>query len=174
MRVTPTTRAAPETLSRRGALSGLLRLAWLAPLSVGLWQIGRFVGYRPAPSRPDLVPVGKPADLDTLPLYVDAARAWLARDEGGYYALDAHCTHLGCVVGLASTGETGYECGCHGSQFDRSGRATHGPAKDPLRHLSLELDEEGILVIDRAQGVDPAFRLATNAAASDFQWRRFS
>lgn len=173
MSVTPTTQAA-ETLSRRQALGGLLRLAWLAPLSLGLWQVGRFLGYRPADSVPQRVAVGRPGDLETLPLYLEAVRAWLVRDEGGYYALDAHCTHLGCVVGLASTGESRYECGCHGSRFDRVGQVTRGPAKDPLRHLWLELDEEGDLVIDRAREAEPTFRLALTAAVPDFQRRRVS
>jgi ubiquinol-cytochrome c reductase iron-sulfur subunit len=37
------------------------------------------------------------------------------------------CSHLGCV--LMQGGESdGWRCPCHGSQFDLSGRVTHGPA----------------------------------------------
>jgi ubiquinol-cytochrome c reductase iron-sulfur subunit len=37
------------------------------------------------------------------------------------------CSHLGCVPMQGGEGE-GWRCPCHGSQFDLSGRVTHGPA----------------------------------------------
>lgn len=37
------------------------------------------------------------------------------------------CTHLGCVPLKGGEGG-GWRCPCHGSQFDGSGRVTHGPA----------------------------------------------
>lgn len=37
------------------------------------------------------------------------------------------CTHLGCVPMHGGESE-GWRCPCHGSQFDLSGRVTHGPA----------------------------------------------
>lgn len=140
-------------------LRGALRLGWLAPLSVGLWQIGRFMGYRPATSsQASRVVVGQP-DAAGGPQYVDEARAWLYLDSGGYYALDAVCTHLGCIVNQAPAGQGALECACHGSQFDAAGRVVHGPAEKALRYLMLEWDDTGNLVIDRRQMVDPAFRL---------------
>lgn len=37
------------------------------------------------------------------------------------------CTHLGCVP-LRGGEADGWRCPCHGSQYDLSGRVTHGPA----------------------------------------------
>jgi ubiquinol-cytochrome c reductase iron-sulfur subunit len=37
------------------------------------------------------------------------------------------CSHLGCVPMQGGESE-GWRCPCHGSQFDLSGRVTHGPA----------------------------------------------
>lgn len=37
------------------------------------------------------------------------------------------CTHLGCVP-MRGGDADGWRCPCHGSQFDLSGRVTHGPA----------------------------------------------
>jgi Rieske Fe-S protein len=133
-------------------MARLLRLAWLAPLSVGLWQAGRFLSHQPTDAQPpSRVVVGKPGELDALPLYVEQARAWLWRDGSGFYALDAVCTHLGCIVDRAPQGEAGYECGCHGSRFDEAGRVVNGPAQEPLRYLALEINENGDLVVDRGK-----------------------
>ncbi len=37
------------------------------------------------------------------------------------------CSHLGCVP-MQGGESSGWRCPCHGSQFDLSGRVTHGPA----------------------------------------------
>lgn len=37
------------------------------------------------------------------------------------------CSHLGCVP-MQGGESNGWRCPCHGSQFDLSGRVTHGPA----------------------------------------------
>ena len=54
------------------------------------------------------------------------------RDEAGTVTrLNATCTHLGCVVrwnGLEST----WDCPCHGSRFDKTGKVIHGPAMSDL------------------------------------------
>ncbi len=45
---------------------------------------------------------------------VEDARAWLCRDDVGFYAVDAHCPHLGCIVRPT---EDGFICPCHQSRF---------------------------------------------------------
>jgi ubiquinol-cytochrome c reductase iron-sulfur subunit len=41
------------------------------------------------------------------------------------------CTHLGCVP-IEGGDFGGWRCPCHGSQYDASGRVTHGPAGQNL------------------------------------------
>jgi cytochrome b6-f complex iron-sulfur subunit len=87
---------------------------------------------------------------------VESARAWLCRDDLGFYAVDAACPHLGS---LARPDDEGFACPCHGSVFSERGEAVSGPARRPLRHLLVDLDAEGRLVIRRDQEVTPDDRL---------------
>jgi len=43
------------------------------------------------------------------------------------YAINAVCTHLGCVVPW-NTAEKKFICPCHGSQYNDQGRVVRGPA----------------------------------------------
>lgn len=84
------------------------------------------------------------------------ARAWLCRDDLGFYALDANCPHLGCLV---RPEQTGFICPCHGSQFDATGQRQAGPSGTDLRYLWVDLDSTGNLVIRRDRLAGPDDRL---------------
>lgn len=148
--------------SRRDFLVWLTRgsLAAVSVLAVG--QIARFLSFEPAGEAASLIAVGKPDAYAAGTLtYVAAARAYIGRDEGGLYAVDAVCTHLGCLVEQEAGEE--FACPCHGSRFTADGRVRNGPADKPLRHLALALSPDGQLAVDRSQPVAPAVRLAANA-----------
>ncbi len=83
-------------------------------------------------------------------------KAWLGCDEIGFYAIDALCPHLGCLV--APT-EDGFVCPGHGSAFDHSGARLDGPACHNLRYLYVDLDEQDNLIIYRGKLTSPADRL---------------
>jgi glycine/D-amino acid oxidase-like deaminating enzyme/nitrite reductase/ring-hydroxylating ferredoxin subunit len=54
------------------------------------------------------------------------------RDERGkLHVRSAVCPHLGCIVHWNGL-EKVWDCPCHGSQFDGTGRVLHGPAVDAL------------------------------------------
>lgn len=57
-----------------------------------------------------------------------------------YFALNAVCTHLGCVVPWIPA-EKKFKCPCHGSQYDPTGAVTRGPAPLPLALEHVETDE---------------------------------
>jgi cytochrome b6-f complex iron-sulfur subunit len=147
---------------RRAFLTRLARgsLALVSLLAVG--GIARFLSYEPTGEAPTLIPVGKPAGYASGPLtYVAPARAYIGHDDGGLYALDAVCTHLGCLV-QQQTGD-GFACPCHGSRFAADGRVQAGPANQALPHLALQFDQDGQVVVDRGRQVIPATRLAIPA-----------
>jgi glycine/D-amino acid oxidase-like deaminating enzyme/nitrite reductase/ring-hydroxylating ferredoxin subunit len=58
-------------------------------------------------------------------------------DAGTLHERSAVCTHLGCIVGWNST-ERSWDCPCHGSRFDPSGKVLNGPAIAPLAAASSE------------------------------------
>jgi glycine/D-amino acid oxidase-like deaminating enzyme/nitrite reductase/ring-hydroxylating ferredoxin subunit len=52
-------------------------------------------------------------------------------DAGAVHAVSAVCTHLGCQVKW-NQAERSWDCPCHGSRFDVSGRVIQGPAVKDL------------------------------------------
>jgi len=83
-------------------------------------------------------------------------RLYVFNEADGFYAVSSVCTHLGCNV---KRGGPGFECPCHGSQFDANGAVVHGPAPRPLAWYALSLSPREQLVVDLDQVVSPEFRL---------------
>lgn len=83
---------------------------------------------RPEAASIDDIPPGQGA---TVRLGADLVA--VSKDhEGNVTRRSATCTHLGCVVRW-NRAEASWDCGCHGSRFDREGRVLNGPATTPLR-----------------------------------------
>jgi len=151
-----------QTVSRRTFLGRLLGGS-LALVLLGtaraLWRFLTPPFTTPAPP-----PVPVPDASSLAPgglLYVAPARAYLARDEHGYFAISAVCTHLGCLVDRTPEG---FRCPCHGSRFAPDGTVEAGPATRPLPHLALRQDADRQVVIDRTQTVPPDVRLTTSSS----------
>jgi len=78
-----------------------------------------------------------------------AYRVWIIREEEGFYALFAKCTHLGCTPNWLPA-ENKFKCPCHGSGFYKDGTNFEGPAPRPLDRFPIEVGEDGSLVVDKA------------------------
>ncbi len=90
--------------------------------------------------------------------YVESLAVFVCRDAGGYFAIDAACTHIGTDVDFVSQ-SAGFRCPLHGSTFDFNGKVQVGPATIDLPHYSLCTTESGLLIVDTAQRVTSDTRL---------------
>jgi len=88
--------------------------------------------------------------LNTFTLIADK-KVFIYRDRQNIKALSAVCTHLGCVV--TKTPE-GFQCPCHGSFFDHTGKVLSGPAPRSLPWHTVDSTPGGLLYIDLNQKVD--------------------
>jgi cytochrome b6-f complex iron-sulfur subunit len=75
------------------------------------------------------------------------------------YALNAVCTHLGCVVPW-NAAQNKFICPCHGSQYDRTGKVVRGPAPLSLALAHTEVDDDGFVEIKPWKETD--FRTGEN------------
>ena len=176
--------------TRREALSGLLVLAGAAGCSKGRAPapcLGptRSSGATYCLVEPAIVRVagGRALQLGEAALYNvdDDTAVILARDDRGFFAVSAICTHACCLVALCegpaceapltNPGEcqstviarpaprgVAFVCACHGSEFALDGTPLSGPATVALPHYALSHDGNDALV-DTAQVVGSEIRV---------------
>ena len=128
-------------------------LGVLGALNVALLGFLRFMFPRVLFEPPTEFKAGDPAGyavgvVDTR--YVNSERCWIIREQDGFYALSAICTHLGCTPKYLAS-EDKFKCPCHGSGFWRSGINFEGPAPRPLERHKIVLAEDGQLLIDKSK-----------------------
>ena len=114
---------------------GSLGIAAAGTVAFGYQFLSPNVLYEPSP----VVNMGKPESypLDSVTLDVDA-RVFVVHDQQGFFALNAVCTHLGCLTAWKPEIDT-IACPCHGSKFTRQGVKKEGPAPKPLPWLRMWL-----------------------------------
>lgn len=82
--------------------------------------------------------------------FKDTNRVWIVREaDGGFFALLAICTHLGCTPRWLPL-EQKFKCPCHGSGFKRDGVNFEGPAPRALERVKIVLADDGQILIDKA------------------------
>ena len=80
-----------------------------------------------------------PYNSRTVLAYIPAV---IIHDKDGFQAISLQCTHLGCTAELRNFG---FECPCHGSRFDQTGKTLKGPAVAPLKNMRIEQSQDGKL-----------------------------
>jgi cytochrome b6-f complex iron-sulfur subunit len=142
-----------EPVNRRRFLwiSGLGALSVTA--AGGAVVLADFVHPKVLFEPPTAFRIGKPDNFPVNSVTADYERkVFIVRNEVGFFALSAVCTHLGCITRWAEDEEL-IACPCHGSKFSRSGAVTQGPAPRPLRRIAIRL-EDGELIVDTAVEVE--------------------
>ncbi len=110
---------------------------------LGLGGLIKFLSYQFDPAAPTEFDIGLATDYaDGTRTVVANIPAIIIHDEKGFTAISLVCTHLGCTVDQSSQG---FACPCHGSQYDKNGLVTRGPAVQPLKHLRVEQSDDGHL-----------------------------
>lgn len=95
---------------------------------------------------------GRPEDYkDGVSQIFEDERVIIIKDRKGFAAISLTCTHLRCTVRQSSIG---FECPCHGSQFDQLGAVTGGPASQDLPWYKLSISPAGDLEVDKTVKID--------------------
>jgi cytochrome b6-f complex iron-sulfur subunit len=145
-----------SALARRDFLALFGRGALWATAGVTVVALLRYLSFTES-ALPHIFVLDEPSAylLDTT-TPVAEGRAFIKHDGRGLYAINATCTHLGCLV---KQSQAGFECPCHGSQYTANGAVTNGPAALPLNYSALSIDTEGKVVLDLSQTVGAEVRL---------------
>jgi cytochrome b6-f complex iron-sulfur subunit len=111
----------------------------------------------PATESFSLLKIGR---IDDFPInefsFIPEKKIYLYRSRSHLRILSAVCTHLGCTINKS---ENGFECPCHGSHFDKTGRASAGPASRSLDRLKVGIDKQGLVIVDLNKYVTEDFQL---------------
>ncbi|MGI5841679.1 MAG: Rieske 2Fe-2S domain-containing protein [Christensenellales bacterium] len=69
---------------------------------------------------------------------IKGKRVGIYRDKNNkLHCVSATCTHLGCALKW-NKDETSFDCPCHGSRFNTSGKVLNNPAFENLKKIDLE------------------------------------
>ena len=60
-------------------------------------------------------------------------------------ALNATCTHLGCLVAWDAQAQV-FKCPCHGGIYDRTGTVQEGPPPEPLAKVATRVEGDRVMI----------------------------
>ena len=151
------------TVSRRRVLGGALFWASCGIVVAILGVIGggvlRFLYPRALYEASKIFKVGSPESYKIGSVNLVTGRGvWIVREQEGFYAILAKCTHLGCQP-IWYEDQQGFKCPCHGSRFHKDGVNFAGPAPRPLDRLYLSLASDGRLEVDKGKDVGLDYKL---------------
>jgi len=147
-----------ESVSRRDFLTTVVYWAITSVASAVFFGLLRFPKPALFPDIPKVFRIGKTEDYPPGSEKIfEEKKVIIRRDSKGLYAISLICTHLGCIV--SKHGEK-FECPCHGSKFDQSGKVVTGPAPKALEWLKISQLPDGKLIVDTAKKVPIGTRYA--------------
>jgi cytochrome b6-f complex iron-sulfur subunit len=90
----------------------------------------------------------------------------LAGMEEGVIALYQKCPHLGCRVPQCATSQW-FECGCHGSQYNRVGEKKGGPAPRGMDRFAMTVSGGQLTVDTSSAGIIQGPPIGTNTTGQE-------
>jgi Rieske Fe-S protein len=137
-------------VKRRGFLDWMIRLAGT---SLGAFVLYPVVRYLVPPRIPEattrrVVAAKKdelsPGSFKTFP-FGSQPGILIRTADGGYRALSAVCTHLGCTVQYRGADRTIW-CACHNGLYDLEGHNVSGPPPRPLEVYVVHVEGDDVVV----------------------------
>ena len=117
-------------------------------LTAALWPVWRYLAPQAGPGKGqktevarDQVPVGG-AHFFT---FHGRPAVVLQEKVGEFIALNAVCTHLGCIVKWLPDKDE-FQCPCHGGRFSPSGKVLGGPPPTPLESYPVSVQDNKIVI----------------------------
>jgi cytochrome b6-f complex iron-sulfur subunit len=147
--------AKPEPEMSRRLFMWSLPVGWAAfsaACASSLIATGRFLFPNVLFEPPQSFKAGFPSEYNVGEVdarWKDAFGVWIVRENDGFYALIAVCTHLGCSPNWLAA-ENKFKCPCHGSGFYMSGVNFEGPAPRPLERARIVLADDGQILVDKS------------------------
>lgn len=146
--------AAPKTnepcdaqIPRRSFLAWLSGAGIVGSLMAGVFSTFVFMKPRVTYGQPNRFLIGRPEEFPSgARVAIDTKRVCIVREGNKVAAISTTCTHLGCII---APSQTGFQCPCHGSQFDVDGNVTGGPAPKALSWYQVSLTPSGELEVDK-------------------------
>jgi cytochrome b6-f complex iron-sulfur subunit len=103
------------------------------------------------------IKIGKPGSFPLNDFtYLPDHKIYVHRDNTGMQVVSSICTHLGCIIEKTSDG---FQCPCHGSEFDKKGNVISGPALKDLSWYRLYRSTDGQVIVDMTKNVNADYRL---------------
>lgn len=117
------------------ALAGVTVIGALSPLLVSCYSSNPVATPTPTPQGKTFVTDVSTLTTDNTAIHITAANSptsepWLVirRSASVYETIILVCKHQGCTFPDIDYNGTNISCACHGSQYDRDGHVTRGPA----------------------------------------------
>lgn len=145
--VTRAVEPAQQQVPRRKFLGWLSGVGVLGSALAGLFSTYVFMRPRATYGQPNRFHIGRPEEFPSgSRIAIENKRVCIVREGDRMAAISTTCTHLGCIVAPSATG---FQCPCHGSQFDIDGNVTGGPAPRSLAWFQVSLTPSGELEVDK-------------------------